>query len=308
MTQHNALPAPNDDAAREKVRAAVERWKKTIYPLLPGEPMTVEECTELTRVIVAWCDQYAPSLNLEPLEEVARILRRRRASGESIPEGELVTAAERAARVCDRIMDWLVSAGGSAAGPAQTRPISGIGRGKTTETPLRSYTQADLDVAIREYQARRAPRYQDLVEAVKSGSRGARKAAQAMFGRNAIARALGVKAKAMVSKSEPWLQMARELQLPHKKAQPAAPAKQKKIGMAIAEERKAEAQGDTVSGEVIHNETMALARRALPTDLAESVIQQLLAGEIDDDRTREIIELSQEQGKDDKSRKLHTSI
>jgi hypothetical protein len=307
MPQHNALPAPTDNAAREQVRAALERWKKTIYPSLPGEPMTVEECTQLTRVIVAWCDQYAPSFNLEPLEEVARILRRRQAAGESIPEDELVTALERAARVCDRIKDWLVSAGGSAAGPDQTKRISGLGRVKATETRLRSYTQAGLDAAIREYQARRARSYQELVEAVKKGGQGARKSAQTLFGRNAVARALGVKARAMVSKSEAWLQIARELQLPHK-AQPAVPAKQKKIGIAIAEERKAEAQGDTVFRDVIHNETITLARRVLPRNLAESVIQQLLAGEIDDDGARKIIELSQEQRKDDKSKKLYTLI
>src|SRR5262249_12606109 len=71
---------------------------------------------------------------------------------------------------------------------------------KQTE-PLHSWTQPDLDGAIREYKAKRAAQYNDLVEGVRQGKPGAQKAARQLFGRNAIARALGVKARAMVTKS-----------------------------------------------------------------------------------------------------------
>jgi hypothetical protein len=171
-------------------------------------------------------------------------------------------------------------------------------------TPLRSYTQADLDAAIRDYKARRAPRCRELVEAVHSGKKGAIKCAQELFGRNAIARALGVKARAMVSKSEAWLEIARELQLPHKNAKQGGLNRQRRIGLEIADERKAQVSSQTVLSEVIRNETIAIVRKALPQDLAESVIQKLEAGEIDDDGARQMIELAQAQQKDDRTRKI----
>jgi hypothetical protein len=79
---------------------------------------------------------------------------------------------------------------------------------------LRPWTQKDLDNAIRQYKADRAARYADLCEAVKNGKPGAEKQAKKAFGRNAIARALGVKSKAMVSKSPVWVAIAQELVLP----------------------------------------------------------------------------------------------
>lgn len=53
----------------------------------------------------------------------------------------------------------------------------------------RHWTQAELDDAIRDYKAKRASTYSDLVAGVKKGLKGATRKAQEMFGRNALAKA-----------------------------------------------------------------------------------------------------------------------
>ncbi|MCL2641657.1 MAG: hypothetical protein FWD53_12485, partial [Phycisphaerales bacterium] len=78
---------------------------------------------------------------------------------------------------------------------------------------LQSWTQGDLDNAIRKYQADRASAYTDIRDAVVKGKKGAKKAAQELFGRNAIARALNVKSPPMVSKSPAWVAIAVDLGL-----------------------------------------------------------------------------------------------
>jgi len=105
----------------------------------------------------------------------------------------------------------------------------------------------------------------------------------------------------MVSKSEPWLEIAEELQLPRKNLGARGIDKQKRIGTEIACERKAQGRGNTVIAEVIQNETVALAREHLPRALAESLIQTVEAGRMDDDKARQVIELYQDQQKDDRA-------
>ncbi|MCL2646270.1 MAG: hypothetical protein FWD61_04585 [Phycisphaerales bacterium] len=83
----------------------------------------------------------------------------------------------------------------SAAASASTKPPT------DSKSELQSWTQTDLDNAIRQYKADRSAAYADLCEAVRKGSAAAKKKAKEVYGRNAIARALGVKSKAMVSKS-----------------------------------------------------------------------------------------------------------
>ena len=70
-----------------------------------------------------------------------------------------------------------------------------------------------MDNEIRKYKADRAASYAELCEAVKRNQPGAKKKAAEIYGRNAIARALGVKSTAMVSKSPAWIAIAGELGL-----------------------------------------------------------------------------------------------
>lgn len=67
-------------------------------------------------------------------------------------------------------------------------------------TALRSWVQSDLDAAIHKYVADRAASYNSLRKAVEDNRKGAVDNAREMFGRNVVAAALGVKARAMVSK------------------------------------------------------------------------------------------------------------
>jgi len=164
---------------------------------------------------------------------------------------------------------------------------------------LRSFTQADLDNAIREYKAQRASRYGDLVEAVKAGKASAMRDARRLFGRNAIAKALGCKSKAMVSKSAAWKAIAAELQLSKTAATP-----RQRVGEGIAVEQAAEAQGDTVSQTVIRQETLRLINAKLPKNEAEATVHKLQIGDMSDDDARKLVELYDQQQKDSKAPKL----
>lgn len=75
-----------------------------------------------------------------------------------------------------------------------------------------SWTQPDVDAAIREYKASRGRSYADMVRAVKCGRKGAKNSARKLFGRNRIAEQLECP-KAMVSKSPAWKAIAAELGL-----------------------------------------------------------------------------------------------
>jgi hypothetical protein len=190
------------------------------------------------------------------------------------------------------------------AGSAKEEPASKAVQKPTV--PLRSWTQPDLDGAIREYKAKRAAQYKVLVEATRQGRPGAKQAAQRLFGRNAIAKALGVKARAMVSKSEPWQEIAAELQLPHNCKGPPALNGSKRIGLSIAEEQKVfnESGKAEVLDQLIHKETRALLQRELPPEAAEEVIRKLQREEMTDDGARELIDLYRLQQQDVKAEKV----
>ena len=112
------------------------------------------------------------------------------------------------------------------------------------EEPLRSWTQHDLDNAIREYKAQRAAAYRELAEGVSKGRRKACEAARRVFGRNVIANALRCRAPAMVSKSKVWQAMRHELQLSAKVT------RCHRIGLEVAVERITKSQNLTKQVEV----------------------------------------------------------
>jgi hypothetical protein len=171
----------------------------------------------------------------------------------------------------------------------------------------RSWTQHDLDAAIHVYKSRRASSYHELVEAVQKGKPGAIEAARKMFGRNALVKALGVKAPAMVSKSEAWQEIVRELRLPRRGKGSGGLRGDRRIGTELALERKGEEAGDTTAAEVTRRETIELARQRLAPKEAEDLVSKLERGETDDDDAREIIRLASESMQDDRSRKTRPS-
>jgi hypothetical protein len=100
------LLSPTTSENRAKIVAAIENWKRTLYPDLPGGPLPAAEGIPLTVAIVAWRDCWAKHIDTAPLDEVRRLLARR-LWGKTVDEDELVTAGERAARVCHRLIDWV---------------------------------------------------------------------------------------------------------------------------------------------------------------------------------------------------------
>ena len=161
--------------------------------------------------------------------------------------------------------------------------------------------QSDLDEAIRKYKAERASTYPELVDAVKKVRPGAIRAARKTFGRNAIAKKLGVKAPAMVSKSEAWQEIAGELQF-GKKHHAGKPRKRTGLDLAVAE--ASEACSDSAADEAVRNETLRLIQRTLPREAAEALSNQLSIGNISDDKARQMIETYQDQEKDRKRKRV----
>lgn len=97
---------------------------------------------------------------------------------------------------------------------------------KTETVANRSWTAGELNEAIREYRAKRASTIQQFTSvlenpnATSSQKNRIRKNARKLFGRNAIARALGVKSPRMVGESSAWKALAGMLQLSRKKDDP----------------------------------------------------------------------------------------
>lgn len=155
----------------------------------------------------------------------------------------------------------------------------------------RSWTQPDLDNAIREYKAKRASSYGDLVRAIEKGKRGAKKAAKELFGRNVIVRELGVRAPSMVSRSEPWTAMAKELGFELRRGQArgskAAP-KRGPIGLELAVEQKSVAEAETQLDLTVQRETKKMISN-LPTKEGDPILAKYDAGELTDDQARQLV-------------------
>lgn len=171
---------------------------------------------------------------------------------------------------------------------------------------VRSWTQGDLDKAIREYKAHRASNYKDLVDGVKYRRSGAESAARKLFGRNVIARELGVKSKAMVSKSEAWQEVAQELEL-SPKFKPKRLSRKNRIGSGPAEEAKGEEDCDITVRNAIANELESTIRGSLGKREADALIARVFSNEITVDQAYEILELSMLQEEDDRRRRSYQS-
>jgi hypothetical protein len=180
---------------------------------------------------------------------------------------------------------------------------SGTGAGAQKPSPKRSWTQNDLDAEIREYKAKRASIYNDLVDAVKQGRRGATKDAQRLFGRNELVRALGVKSGAMVSKSPVWQELANELGLRRATGRH-RPLRHKRIGLDIALEEQAVAASEPPVDQAIHLETIRLIEKSMSETEAEATLEKLQRGEMTDDQARELMEVVTGQKRDQRAHKI----
>jgi hypothetical protein len=205
---------------------------------------------------------------------------------------------------------------------AQARQIAASDAGdkgkKAAKVETRAWTQEDLDKAIAEYKAQRAAAYKELVDGVKKNLPAAKKAAKRIYGRNAIARALGVKSPSMVSRSPDWIQIAEELGLElarKRKLRGTRHTRQaSKIGLDIAVEQKSEEASEADEGaesapaestlesaeraETIRQiNRLARAEKTPQTRkenerAAEELLKKLQRDEISDDEARQIVELT----------------
>jgi hypothetical protein len=178
----------------------------------------------------------------------------------------------------------------------------------------RSWTQTVLDDAIYEYKAKRAKSYDGLVAAVKAGKAGAKKKAQKLYGRNAIARALGVKSRSMVSKSRAWVAIAKELGFElqrHRASGTRRTVKPGRIGLNMADEEQSQSPiggADNVPADVQmetteRQETIRQINRLVTSAKnqndkerrmqdADAIFKKLQQDEITDEDARAIVDLT----------------
>ena len=199
-----------------------------------------------------------------------------------------------------QLLDWVESELASLTRGTTSRKAS---RSKDGSPPKRSWTQGDLDEAIRKYKSERASTYNDLVDGVKRGRAGAKKSARDLFGRNAVVRALGVKSAAMVSKSQVWQAIADELKL-RKPSRLASRRPVQRIGLDIAMEDQAQATNTPILDQAVEQETIRLIERSMPVAEAEATTEKLRRGEITDEAARELVEVFAQQQRDNRTRKV----
>lgn len=205
---------------------------------------------------------------------------------------------------------------------AKNSPIQPGGNGdlklKGNDRPYapakRAWTAPELNEAIREYVAQRSKRYQDFLAILDNPKESPRRKtliqneAQKMFGRNVVAKALGVKSARMVSQSSAWVAVASALGFPLKRDQIGQPSgRLQKIGIDIAVEKAsmaADADADHAPAD-----TQLLLREQAETlrqihhfgesglsdaaTMAASLLEKYNGGEMTDEQVRRTIEMLQ---------------
>lgn len=165
----------------------------------------------------------------------------------------------------------------------------------------RSWTQRDLDQAVWQYKAARADIYSKMARDIKAGKKGAKAAAESLFGRKAIVEAMSVRCPSMVSKSPPWRDMADELGLSRG---PGAVAQMKTpdFDMLLA---TTSGSGSDPQDEVARSETIRSINRKLVGNehrtAREAILTQLETGKITDEKALEAVDICLEQHKDEET-------
>lgn len=168
--------------------------------------------------------------------------------------------------------------------------------------PARSWTQPEVDDAIYKYKAQRSGVYHELVAGVEEGRKGAAKSATEIFGRNAVARTLGIKSRAMVSKSPAWCEIAEDLKLSAKHRR-----RRRRIGQDIAiEYASVESFAEDEASRQAHATAIRFIEQAMPKQAAQETIEKLQRGEISDEEIAQIAALCREQQIDDRAKQVHS--
>jgi hypothetical protein len=167
---------------------------------------------------------------------------------------------------------------------------------------LLSYTQGDLDNAIREFKANRSRLYADVLDAVQKGRPNAVKNARKAFGRNVIARELRCKASAMVSASPVWRAIAAELGL----ESPKTTGSRTRVGLARAIEEAASKDPDI--GESVGKADLRATIAKLPAKERDDLQAKLDSGEISPDQALTVLKLTQEQRREQRQDHARDSL
>lgn len=231
------------------------------------------------------------------------------------PPADQLQRVEEVEDALEAVLRYLRQQGQPAAAPPvpSAAPSAGV-KGKYPAP--RSWTQGQLDAAIHQYAAQRAGALKSLRDAVQAGSKGAVRSAQKMFGRNEIARALGVKAPAMVTDSTAWHEIADDLRLSRRRDGYRGLKRTDKIGFDKAVEDKAEAEGDTVAvaveahetieyidGEVTEKAAIAHVRKHLSGYEADALIAGIQSGEVPTERVAGMVKVLLEDRDDTRRRR-----
>ena len=229
------------------------------------------------------------------------------------PAVGLLQGAEQVEDALEAVVRYLRRQSQPADSSPRAVPASG---GKKPAAPARSWTQGKLDAAIRQYVAHRATALKSLTEAVQSNRKGAVDSARKMFGRNEIARALGVKAPAMVTNSEAWQEIADDLHLRPRPGEHRGLKRTAKIGFDKALDDKADAVGDTgaeaveqreavkkVGGEMTVKAAIAHVRKHLTGDEADTMIAAIQSGRVPTERVPGMVEVLLENRDDTRPRR-----
>lgn len=169
-----------------------------------------------------------------------------------------------------------------------SEPKKPVAPKKNKRTDERSWTQPELDAAI----CTEIRNYNTMIAAAKRGNAGAKKEVRKIFGRNHLATHLKMKpgSRGMVTKSNPWLELAKDVGLRRKSLRGA------KMGLKIAMEKKADADDSTVADEVIRNETVTILKSAIQsTNGSEQkqgltdLLEKYTLGDVTDNQARTIV-------------------
>lgn len=197
----------------------------------------------------------------------------------------------------------------SAASTPKTAP-------KTETVSKRSWTAGELNEAIREYRAKRASTIQQFTSvlenpnATTSQKNRIRKNARKLFGRNAIARSLGVKSPRMVGESSAWKALAGMLELPRKKGDPTRRSSQQNNHIDAPDipeiprsaQKPYEADDASIPADVLEmkqdrDQTLKSIRKLATSgggvnrDQAQSLFDAYEQGEMTDEQVRQTVEM-----------------
>lgn len=176
---------------------------------------------------------------------------------------------------------------------AEVRETSAAPQGPSqvhNNTPgtAKSWEQAGVDQAIREFRNSHSEEYAQLLDRIKKDDPGAIRDAQRIFGQRAIAKALQVPSKTMVGKSPTWKAIASELQLPRgRNVRP--PPKQASFNKLL--EQKSMTANTSPLDKVVQNETIEMLRAQLGPKEAQATIDKLESRQMTDEQVREMLKI-----------------